>query len=235
MLELAATPPSSLQCGFAGREHRCRRGLGLRLEEHPQALFEGPAGDTADSVRWASSACREFAWLLYTCQNNNCYVLHPKTCGCTEAGGGEDLLIIDGNEGEWVVIAHCRNLEERQYDIISPWESIAMATKNRFFFFFWKIGFNTKYHKAREMIFNKPSPLFAYILLVCIIAEVVASVKNVCDPWTLPLNEMKYCYFSFICLLCSHSRNLCGVLDFQPTDLLQLERTLLAFKPLLQV
>lgn len=45
------------------------------------------------------------------------------------------MLIIDGNEGEWVVIAHCRNLEERQYDIISPWESIAMATKNRFFFF----------------------------------------------------------------------------------------------------
>lgn len=62
------------------------------------------------------------------------------------------MLIIDSNEGEWVVIAHSRNLEERQYDIISPWESIAMATKNRFFSLFF-IGFNTKVSQKEKSHF----------------------------------------------------------------------------------
>lgn len=104
-----------------------------------------------------------------------------------------------------MVIAHSRNLEERQYDIISPWESIAMATKNRFFsLFFYRVQYKSITKGEITFLTNPSSSLlvFSSFVFIFICTEIFVNMKNKC-LWLLifPSKEIKYGCVSFIDLV----------------------------------
>lgn len=65
------------------------------------------------SVRPAHPQHAQTRLALWTCQHDNCDIPHPEMCG-QHLGGGKGGLADYWCLGQWVVIAYCGRLEERQ-------------------------------------------------------------------------------------------------------------------------